>query len=314
MARMNGTGFVYSLAFTDAEAELAALELRAMTGARAEGRLAFSGMGCDISSAAYTRLCLRVLAAAEDAEALISRVAELGLKEDGFAIEVLKVPPKPAVNSLELCRQLADVIAGAPDLDSPRVRYAVVATQGRCWFGRMVSVARRDWHDSHSRPAHFSNSLPVRIARALVNLVAAPGDSLVDPCCGVGTVLIEAALLGGRAEGYDSSWPCVVRCRENLAYFGLDIPVARADARRLEGRWDAAVLDLPYGHTSVADDDLYADIVDNIARRVRRLAVVTGADKSYLWSEMGLQVLGLARVPTSNLVRHVYLFAGARKG
>lgn len=307
-------GFVYSLAFTDAEAELAALELWAMTGARAEGRLALSCVGCDISSAAYTRLCLRVLAAGEDGETLTSRVAELGLAEEGFAIEVVKVPPKPPVNSMELRRRLADVISGAPDLDAPRVQYGVVATQGRWWFGRVASVARRDWHDSHSRPAHFSNSLPVRIARALVNLVAAPGDSLVDPCCGVGTVLIEAALLGVRAQGYDSSWPCVVRCRENLAYFGLDIPVARADARRLKGCWDAAVLDLPYGHTSVADDDLYADIVGNIAARARRLAVVTGADKSYLWSQMGLQVLGLARVPTSNLVRHVYLLAGARKG
>lgn len=307
-------GFVYCLAFTDAEAELAALELWAMTGARAEGRLALSGVGCDISSAAYTRLCLRVLAGAEDAEALISRVAELGLSAEGFAIEVVKVPPKPEVHSVELCRRLADVIAGAPNLSSPRVRYAVVATQGRCWFGQVVSMARRDWHDSHSRPRHFSNSLPVRIARALVNLVAAPGDSLVDPCCGAGTVLIEAALVGVRAEGYDVSWPRVAQSRENLSHFGLSIPVAQADARRVEGGWDAAVADLPYGHTSAADDDLYADIVGNIAARVRRLAVVTGADKRYLWNEMGLQVLGLARVPASNLVRHIYLLAGARKG
>ncbi|MCX7597821.1 MAG: hypothetical protein N2512_02990 [Armatimonadetes bacterium] len=311
---MDGMGFMYTLAYMDFEAELAASELWAMTGACAEGRLAFSRVGCDISPAAYTRLCLRVLAAAEDTETLISRVSELRLSAEGFAIEVVKVSPKPMVHSLELCRQLADVVAGAPDLDSPRVRYAVAATQGRCWFGQVMSMACRNWHDSHARPGHFSNSLPVRMARALVNLVAAPGDSLVDPCCGAGTVLIEAALVGVRAEGFDVSWPRVAQSRQNLSYFGLSVPVARADARRLEGRWDAAVADLPYGHTSMADDDLYADIVGNIAARVRRLVVVTGAEKSYLWNQMGLRMLGSARVPTSNVIRHVYLLAGLRKG
>jgi len=307
-------GFLYALAFTEAEAEIAALELWAMTAARAEGRLGFSSVGCDVGAAAYTRLCLRILAAAEEAQTLVGRVADLGLAAEGFAIEVAKVPPKPKVDSMALCKELADVIAGAPNLDSPRVRYAVVATQGGCWFGQVVSMSRRDWHDSHSRPGHFSNSLPVRLARALVNLVAVPGDTLVDPCCGAGTVLIEAALVGVRAEGYDAAWPRVAQSRENLSYFGLEVPVARGDARRLEGCWDAAVLDLPYGHTSFADDALYADIVANISARAGRLAVVTGADKSYLWREMGLRLLGTARVPTSNLVRHIYLLAGARKG
>jgi len=54
------------------------------------------------------------------------------------------------------------------------------------------------------------------------------------------------------------------------------VRAAKGDARELEGRWDAAVIDLPYGHTSVADDQLYLDVVGNVARRVKRLAVVDG--------------------------------------
>jgi predicted RNA methylase len=309
-----GLGFLYVLAYTDADEEIAALELRAMTGAVADGRLAFSPVACDIGPAAFTRVVVRVLARADDVDGLVPAVAGLGLAGERFAVDCVKVPPKPDFNGVEAEKRLADVIAGQADLTNPRRRYALVATAGGCWFGAIVSEGRRDWHNAHGQPRTFSNSLPPRLSRALVNLVAAPGDTLVDPCCGAGTVLVEAALVGARAEGYDLSWHAVGNSRANLDHFGLTVPVARADARTLEGHWDAAVIDLPYGHTSAADDDLYRDIVGNIARRVRRLAVVTGGPKDDLWREMGLTTRGLARTRATNLVRHTYLLDGLGAG
>lgn len=307
---MDAKGFLYVLAYADHEAEIAALELAAMTGAGAEGRLATHLLACDVAAASYTRLVLRVLVEAEEFAGLLDGIAALGLATEGFAVDVLRVTPKPDLDSMQAAKAVADLIAGWPNLTTPRQRYAVVATRGRCWFGPVVSARRGDWHEAAGQPAQFSNSLPPRLARALVNMVAVPGDTLVDPCCGVGTVLVEAALLGVRSEGYDLSWPHVAQARANLEYHGVAVQVRHADAAALDGRWDAAVIDLPYGHTSVADDDLYRRVVGNIARRVKRLAVVTGGDKAYLWDELGLTIRGLAHTPCTNLVRHSYLLSG----
>jgi len=308
--RYKAGGFVYLVAFTPEEAELAALELKALTGAELDGRLAFSPMACDLAPAAYARLGVEVLAVGQTIEQVTRRVRDLGLAADDFAVKVERVPPRPSLDSPRLAAELADAVEGRPDLRHPRVTFVLLAQEGRYIFGREVTRARRDWHDAGGQPANFSNALPPRYARALVNLVAVAGDTLVDPCCGAGTVLIEAARVGVRVQGLDMRASRVEMSLANLAFFGLKAPVKQADARELNGQFDAAVVDLPYGHTSQADDQLYLDIVGRVATCARRLAVVTGEDKAYLWRELGLQVYGLARVPAARLVRHVYLLAG----
>jgi tRNA G10 N-methylase Trm11 len=143
-------------------------------------------------------------------------------------------------------------------------------------------------------------------------MVVAPGDTFVDPCCGVGTVLIEADRVGARALGLDISLSRVAMAQANLRYFGCRATVEQGDARELKGAFDAAVIDLPYGRTTNASDALYTEIVGRVSQCVERLVVVTGENKEYLWAQMGLKVRGAAKIRATNLVRHIYLMWGKR--
>ena len=60
-------------------------------------------------------------------------------------------------------------------------------------------------HDD--KPNTFSNSLDIRLARTLVNLAAGDNDqvTIVDPCCGMGTVVLEGLALDLDIE--DSIFP-----------------------------------------------------------------------------------------------------------
>jgi tRNA (guanine10-N2)-dimethyltransferase len=59
--------------------------------------------------------------------------------------------------------------------------------------------------------------LPPKIARIMVNLARQPGTSnLLDPFCGSGVLLMEAALLGLRPVGSDRSESAVASARRNL--------------------------------------------------------------------------------------------------
>lgn len=78
-----------------------------------------------------------------------------------------------------------------------------------------------------------SGTLPPKLARILVNLARLPAvGSLLDPFCGSGTILTEAALLGvPRVVGVDVAARAVAQTQANLAWLACHYPQARV------GRW-----------------------------------------------------------------------------
>ena len=87
-------------------------------------------------------------------------------------------------------------------------------------------------------------AMPPRLARIMVNLAGCtPGKTLLDPFCGVGTILQEALLSRARVVGVDlNSW-CVKAARENLEWLAreyelkdVDFTLLQGDARRLSSR------------------------------------------------------------------------------
>ena len=306
--------YLYTLGGDEDDLELARAELWALTGCEAEGRVGRAAVACDISRATYVGLCVETLAHAGTLDELCARVDGMGLESEGFCIEVHKQAPRVAEGSPEIARRVADAMRGLPDLDTPRERFALFCREGDWELGRVLSRSRRGYRRQSGRPHNFSLALSARHARALVNLVAAPGDTLLDPCCGVGTCLIEARLMGIRAVGCDISRPAAFAAAANLAHFGLQAPVAVADARSIGGTFDAAVLDFPYGHTSTVPEGLYREILNQVAPRVFRIGAVMGSEREELFGGLSLEVVRRAQVRCNRLVRHFYVLRGGRPG
>jgi tRNA (guanine10-N2)-dimethyltransferase len=79
-----------------------------------------------------------------------------------------------------------------------------------------------------------------KVCRTLLNLAGArPADTVLDPFCGTGTLLMEAAMLGMKCIGIDIEGNQVQGTRKNLAWLGRDMGqqihfnVIRGDARNL---------------------------------------------------------------------------------
>ena len=99
-----------------------------------------------------------------------------------------------------------------------------------------VRLGERPLHRRAYRLESRPGALHPPLARALC-LVAepAPGDVLVDPTCGVGTIPIEAAFVEPRvvAAGFDLDRPAVRAARANAHRAGVDARFVVADASRL---------------------------------------------------------------------------------
>jgi tRNA (guanine10-N2)-dimethyltransferase len=105
------------------------------------------------------------------------------------------------------------------------------------------------------RPFFSPISLHPRYARALVNLTRVRrGERLLDPFCGTGGILIEAASIGVRAVGSDLSPEMVEGCKDNLRHFGLEWDeVEVADVGSIDEVFEdisAVATDPPYGRSA----------------------------------------------------------------
>jgi 23S rRNA G2445 N2-methylase RlmL len=102
-----------------------------------------------------------------------------------------------------------------------------------------------------------------------------PGARLLDPCCGSGTIPIEAALAGFEASGSDLDPEAVAGARLNAQAAGLTLALETWDARALPlepASFDAMITNLPWGKQIAVDDALdrlYAEICAEIERVLR---------------------------------------------
>jgi 23S rRNA G2445 N2-methylase RlmL len=139
-----------------------------------------------------------------------------------------------------------------------------------------VRLAERALHERQYKQVHSTGSLKPPVAAALVRLArAVPGATLVDPCCGVGTIPIEAALAGANARGGDRDADTVKAAALNAASADVQVQLEQWDARQLpllDNSIDCIVSNLPWGRQIVVDADLYSFYHDALAEMRRVLA------------------------------------------
>ncbi len=179
-------------------------------------------------------------------EELARQVSLLSLEADGFRVEWLNLAQRSLSKSTAVLA-LANALKARPDLDAPRHRFLIVAQAQRFWFGEILAEPQRSYEQHDAKPYRTSSSLPSRLARALVNLVVPPAQTILDPFCGTGSLLLEAQAVGAAAFGVDWNPKMVGMSRRNLAHFDYPPQVERANALECTRRADAIVTDLPYG-------------------------------------------------------------------
>ena len=303
----------YLLMGPDEELDLARAELWALAGCTPHGRVATGTVTADISRAAYVRLCAEQLAAGSNWPELQQAIAALKLHCEEYRIAVFRPAPKVAVNATSLQKSIADLISGTPNIDHPRREFAVIITPNEWQFGPIISRSRQGWRSQVKHPYHYSHALAPQMARALVNLVAAPGDTLLDLCCGSGTIVAEALSEGIYAWGVEINPALAGQTAVNLRALGLAANVIVGDARNIRGNFDAAIVDFPYGHSSPVAPDLYRDILVNLREQVERMALVFGGDQGWLLEQLALSVRQQATVVKGRLTRHIYVVT-SKKG
>jgi len=155
---------------------------------------------------------------------VLDRIREAGFKK----VRLLRPQGNELLSEQVLAREALDVIAFP--------YHGGFGLGPTAWVPDSASMRQRGTR----KPAlHSDIALSPRLARTLVNLAdLRPGQTVLDPFCGTGTILIEAYEKSLRCLGLDSRAARVQEARENLRWYaggmadrGYDI--RKGDAREL---------------------------------------------------------------------------------
>lgn len=203
-----------------------------------------------------------------------------------FAVRVRKLGGFPPISSVELAARVGDAVYGAcegcckVDLSRPELVIRLLTSAEAAIVGILLLRPRGDrFRLRSSRFKCFTHpaSLTPEDARLLVNLAAAK-TRLLDPFCGTGSILVEAAAKGLEAVGIDLDKRMAVGAWGNLKHFSCDsmCHVVVGDSRTLPFRrscFDAIATNPPYGRLAPTHglelDIVYRRLVSESSRVLR---------------------------------------------
>ena len=213
------------------------------------------------------------------------------------------------IKSQPIVKVLADVYTKKRHvtLENPDNEIRGLITDSAVYIGIKIAEINRSQFEERKvqkRPFFSPISLHPKLARALVNLSSIKrNETLLDPFCGTGGILIEGGLIGANVIGSDIEEKMIEGCKKNLDFYDIkDYKLYNADIGEINkyiSEVDAIVTDLPYGKsTTTRGEDinqLYARSFKNISNLLKKRgkAVIGIQNKDFISSgEKYLSLIG----------------------
>ena len=299
---MQANNHLYFLIYDHHEREISKLESKYIFGKEDKGKLLLTNKVVEPSDSAFLKKRLDIIRSSDDYMNLIKQIKDEQICAEGFKVEYLVLDGDTTgyAHRLEKLRDIGYVIEGNPDYRKPKITFALCYHGGTWLFGQLIKN-NYDWLKHKQKPYSFSNSIHINIAKALIN-IAAQGDkskTLLDTCCGVGTIMLEACFAGNNIEGCDINWKVCRQARSNLAHFNYGKQVFRSDIKDINNKYDAAIIDLPYNLFSNVDENNALHIIESASEISNRLIIVSIADIEDVITHVGLTLQDCCRVGKS---------------
>ena len=202
---------------------------------------------------------------------------------ESFAVRIKRVKEYSAKSdTMNLERKLGKHIlqnttATKVNLKKPDKTFFGVLTSNSLVFGiKLTEITPKTYSERRPRkkPFFHPSAMPSKLARCMVNLARAKaGEMVLDPFCGTGSVMVEAAFVGCQVLGFDVQRRMTDGTRKNLKHFGIEPEgLVIADSRKLPlTRIDHLVTDPPYGKSATTMKSTTKQLVKGVLSSARIL-------------------------------------------
>ncbi len=289
--------FIYTYAFSEEERSLCHMEMRSLFGIESESKLIKSTTKIDPSRSPFIKERIDVMFEGDGLPDILEQVKQIQLFEETFKVLFVKINDLDQSEKIEygerlvIEREIGMHIHGEADIHHPDHSFGIVTMGGRWYFGK-YQKSESVWFHHLKKPREYSTALSTRVARAVVN-IAVPnphGVRAIDPCCGIGTVLVEALSMGIDIVGRDINPLVTSGSRENIAHFGLEGDVTLGPIADVSSNYDVAIIDLPYNlYTHVTREEQFS-ILQHARRFAQKVVVITIETIDEMIEEAGFDI------------------------
>lgn len=303
---------IYIYSCHEDEKSLCALEMRAFFGVDSQTSILESPLKIDLNRSPFIQERIDVIYEGNSLEDIIEQIKDLQLFGSTFKVTFVKnrdIDKAEKVRFEErrkLEREVGLHIAGEADLQKPDLIFGIANVNGRWLFGEYFKN-KAIWLSHKNKPNSYSTALSARLARAVVN-IAIPnptGIKAIDPCCGIGTVLVEGLSMGIDIVGSDINPLVLPGARENIAYYGLVGKVVKMDILDVTDNYDVAIIDMPYNLCSVITYDEQLKMLESTRRFAKRVVIITIEEIDSIINKAGFSVIDRCIVKKGKLNRHI---------
>ncbi|WP_226669837.1 TRM11 family SAM-dependent methyltransferase [Metabacillus litoralis] len=304
--------FIYTYAYSKDEHSLCYMEMRSIFGVESECNIIKSSTKIDPSRSPFIKERIEVIYEGDGIADIIDQVRQLDLKNSTFKIILSKINDLKNSKKIgheerrKIARDIGLVVEADANFQNPDYTFGVITLGGRWYFGK-YKKSEAIWLRHLNKPREYSTALSTRVARSIVN-IAVPnpeGVKVIDPCCGIGTVLVEARSMGVNIVGRDINPSVVYGAIENIAYFDLDGEVTTGPISEITDSYDVAIIDMPYNlFTHSTPEDQLSILKD--ARRIAKKVVVISIDTiDHMIKEAELMILDRCVAKKGMFIREV---------
>ncbi|MFW9832506.1 MAG: THUMP domain-containing protein [Candidatus Thorarchaeota archaeon] len=165
--------------------------------------------------------------------------------------------------------RIKKVVGAKVNLERPQVRIIVIISQETIRICKSVASNLRPIlreREPGQKQFFHPSMMNATLSRVMCNLVGLmPDEILLDPFCGGGGILCEAAHIGAKTVGIDLNWRLLSGSKKNLTFTGSDYSIIQGDTRSLPVRsCDCIVTDPPYGKASSTRGANAVELVESL--------------------------------------------------
>lgn len=306
--------FIYTFVHHPDEHELCRMEMRAFFGQDTQDNYIISTKNIDPSRSPFIQEQLEVWCEGSSLEDVANTAKNLSIQNGTFKVislnrmEVGNTKKIRHADRRKIERQIGQSLIGVADLTNPDFIFGLILIDGRWYLGKYTK-SESIWRQHLHKPSSYSTALSTRVARSIVN-IAIPeveGVRAIDPCCGIGTVVIEALSMGVDIVGRDLSPLVCCGARKNIAHFGYHTTITKGPIQDETGHYDVAIVDLPYNIYSHISKEQEFDIVKQARRIAHRVLFVSVDPIEESIKKAGFHILDRSVAKKSTFERQVFL-------
>lgn len=273
--------YIYNVNYQGTDKDICSLEVKSLFDLDLDDKVFITDKKIDPSISPYLKNRLDVMYKTETFDEIIKNIEVNLIDADEFKVKYLELTMDDPhfKNRRELCKEIGLRVTGYPSYKTPKITFAISFYDG-FWYLGVLNPNNNKWKMHNDRPYSYSSSLNINIAKVLVN-IAGNGDftkKIIDPCCGVGTVMFEGFFAGYNICGRELNEKVSENARINLRHFNYPANVVTGDIKDIREFYDASIVDLPYGISVETTKEYQMMIIRNAKRISKKLVLVSSKD------------------------------------